>query len=86
MPNGETLDQVSEDIDAALKVPNLSKANRAILGTLRAFLPYFRQGQSDHEKVIKMWTAYVAMSWMAGILVASVLVYFFNILVDHTPP
>ena len=82
MPNGEILQQVTEDIDDALGDPKVSKVNKAILKTLKLFIPYLKQSQDDHEKVNKIWDAYNGGKWLLGALILLNLTFIFEKLAE----
>ena len=82
MPNGEILNQVTQDIDEALDDPRASKANRAILKTLKLFIPYLKQSQEDHRKIDKMWDAYNGGKWLLGALILLNLTFVFDKLAE----
>ena len=85
MPYKKLLHDAEESIDGLLKNNNLPKTTRAVLETQRVMLAYMTVVEEDHVKVEKMWTGFQAILWASGILGAAALLYFFGLLVQHSP-
>ena len=80
MTNGDLLTLAEKEIVAVLEDARTSKANAAILRTQQLVISFLRQGQDDHEKVQKMWTAYQALKWVSILLGGSVIALIWSLI------
>lgn len=84
--DGDILALMEKTIDSALQTPRLNSTDRAMLGTMRLMIAYFRRWEEDHKKVEAMWPAYKIGVWAAIVLAGANLLFLFNLLVGRVGP
>ena len=73
MSNGDILDKIDNKIERALEDDALGKSGRITLEVLALFVPYFRQGQTDHTRVSKMWDERLINVWFIRLAAGSII-------------